>query len=90
MSAPRPWEKEHLWLALLALGFEPGAAAAAAGKISTHLSLGVSMFDKPNKDAFHVVARFLFSKLDHSRCVEVFRFCCPPADKKGDAEFRKQ
>ncbi|CAM4558901.1 unnamed protein product [Lepidochelys olivacea] len=85
------WEKEHLWHCLLALGFEPGAgAAAAAGKLSTHLSLGVNMFDKPNKDAFHVVARFLFTKLDHSRSVEVFRFCCPPADKKGDAEFRKQ
>ncbi|XP_037757958.1 HAUS augmin-like complex subunit 6 isoform X2 [Chelonia mydas] len=85
------WEKEHLWHCLLALGFEPGAgAAAAAGKLSTHLSLGVNMFDKPNKDAFHVVARFLFTKLDHSRSVEAFRFCCPPADKKGDAEFRKQ
>uniref|UniRef100_A0A8C0HDU7 HAUS augmin like complex subunit 6 n=1 Tax=Chelonoidis abingdonii TaxID=106734 RepID=A0A8C0HDU7_CHEAB len=83
------WEKEHLWLYLLALGFEPGAGAAA-GKLSTHLSLGVNMFDKPNKDAFHVVARFLFTKLDHSRSIEIFRFCCPPADKKGDAEFRKQ
>uniref|UniRef100_A0A8C3XX64 HAUS augmin like complex subunit 6 n=1 Tax=Chelydra serpentina TaxID=8475 RepID=A0A8C3XX64_CHESE len=86
-AAMSAWEKEHLWHALLALGFEPGAAA---GKLSTHLSLGVNMFDKPNKDAFHVVARFLFTKLDHSRSVEVFRFCCPPADKKGDAEFRKQ
>ncbi|XP_053888482.1 HAUS augmin-like complex subunit 6 [Malaclemys terrapin pileata] len=85
------WEKEHLWLYLLALGFEPGAgAAAAAGRLSIHLSLGVNMFDKPNKDAFHVVARFLFTKLDHSRSIEIFRFCCPPADKKGDAEFRKQ
>ncbi|KAM9138218.1 HAUS augmin-like complex subunit 6 [Pangshura tecta] len=83
------WEKEHLWLYLLALGFEPGAGAAA-GKLSTHLSLGVNMFDKPNKDAFHVVARFLFTKLDPSRSIEIFRFCCPPADKKGDAEFRKQ
>ncbi|XP_050800110.1 HAUS augmin-like complex subunit 6 isoform X2 [Gopherus flavomarginatus] len=83
------WEKEHLWLYLLALGFEPGAGAAA-GKLSTHLSLGVNMFDKPNKDAFHVVARFLFTKLDHPRSIEIFRFCCPPADKKGDAEFRKQ
>ncbi|XP_067409233.1 HAUS augmin-like complex subunit 6 [Emydura macquarii macquarii] len=94
MSVPRAaspsWEKEHLWLYLLALGFQPGAGAAAAGKLSTHLSLGVNMFDKPNKDAFHVVARFLFTKLDHSRSIEVFRFCCPPADKKGDAEFRKQ
>ncbi|XP_074851070.1 HAUS augmin-like complex subunit 6 isoform X2 [Carettochelys insculpta] len=85
----RPWEKEHLWHFLLALGFEP-RAGAAAGKLSTHLSLGVNMFDKPNKDAFHVVARFLFAKLDHPRSIDVFRFCYPPADKKGDAEFRKQ
>uniref|UniRef100_A0A8C8RM33 HAUS augmin like complex subunit 6 n=1 Tax=Pelusios castaneus TaxID=367368 RepID=A0A8C8RM33_9SAUR len=88
-AASPSWEKEHLWFYLLALGFDPGAGAAA-GKLSTHLSLGVNMFDKPNKDAFHLVARFLFTKLDHSRSTEVFRFCCPPADKKGDAEFRKQ
>ncbi|XP_019410437.1 PREDICTED: HAUS augmin-like complex subunit 6 isoform X4 [Crocodylus porosus] len=48
------------------------------------------MFDKPNKDALHLVAHFLFTKLDHSRAAEAFRFCCPPADKKGDAEFRKK
>ncbi|XP_053148002.1 HAUS augmin-like complex subunit 6 isoform X2 [Hemicordylus capensis] len=86
---PPAWEKEHLWLCLLALGFDP-AGAVAAGKISTHLRLGVNMFDKPNKDAFHIIARFLFSKLDQSRCNEVFRFCFPPTDKKTDAEFRKQ
>ncbi|XP_020646043.2 HAUS augmin-like complex subunit 6 [Pogona vitticeps] len=89
MSATPPaWEKEHLWHYLLALGFDP--AEAAAGKISAHLRLGVNMFEKPNKDAFHIVAWFLFSKLDQSRCNEIFRFCFPPADKKADSEFRKQ
>ncbi|XP_060618522.2 HAUS augmin-like complex subunit 6 isoform X1 [Anolis sagrei] len=90
-KAPRPdWEKEYLWHSLLALGFDPEGAAAAAGKISTHLRLGENMFDQPNKDAFHVVAWFLFSKLDQSRCNEIFRLCFPPTDKKEDAECRKQ
>ncbi|XP_060093226.1 HAUS augmin-like complex subunit 6 isoform X2 [Heteronotia binoei] len=86
---PPKWEKEHLWLYLLALGFDP-RGAAAAGKKSIHLHLGPDMFDKPNKDAFHLVSFFLFSKLDQSHCNEVFRFCFPPADKKTDSEFRKQ
>ncbi|XP_062975563.1 HAUS augmin-like complex subunit 6 isoform X3 [Elgaria multicarinata webbii] len=97
MSARRPppaWEKEHLWFYLLALDFDPtgaaAAAAAAAAKIPTHLRLGVNMSDKPNRDAFHIVAWFLFSKLDPSRCNEIFRFCFPPPDKKADSEFRKQ
>ncbi|ETE68766.1 HAUS augmin-like complex subunit 6, partial [Ophiophagus hannah] len=87
--SPPAWEKEHFWLYLLALGFDP-AVNAAAGKLSTHLRLGVNLFDKPNKDAFHIVAWFLFSKLDQSHCNEVFRFCYPPTDKKADSEFRKQ
>ncbi|XP_054842095.1 HAUS augmin-like complex subunit 6 [Eublepharis macularius] len=86
---PPAWEKEQLWFYLLALGFDPGGGAAA-GKISMHLRLGPDMFDKPNKDAFHVVSYFLFSKLDQLRCNEVFRFCFPPKDKKTDSEFRKQ
>ncbi|XP_066471907.1 HAUS augmin-like complex subunit 6 [Tiliqua scincoides] len=87
---PRPaGQKEHLWLCLLALGFDAGASAAA-GKVATHVRLGENMFDKPNKDAFHIVTCFLFSKLDQSRCNEAFRFCFPPTDKKEDAEFRKQ
>nr|XP_056704051.1 HAUS augmin-like complex subunit 6 [Euleptes europaea] len=87
---PSPaWEKEHLWLYLLALGFDPGGAVAA-GKMSIHLRLGPDMFDKPNKDAFHIVSFFLFSKLDQSCCNEVFRFSFPPTDKKSDSEFRKQ
>ncbi|KAG8130527.1 hypothetical protein E2320_017182 [Naja naja] len=87
--SPPAWEKEHFWLYLLALGFDP-AVNAAAGKLTTHLRLGVNLFDKPNKDAFHIVAWFLFSKLDQSHCNEVFRFCYPPTDKKEDSEFRKQ
>ncbi|XP_061486678.1 HAUS augmin-like complex subunit 6 [Rhineura floridana] len=90
MSAPlslSSWEKDHLWLYLLALGFDAGEAAA--GKISTHLRLGVNLFDKPNKDAFHIVAYFLFSKLDQSHCNDIFRLCFPPTDKKADSEFRK-
>ncbi|XP_062975566.1 HAUS augmin-like complex subunit 6 [Elgaria multicarinata webbii] len=93
MSARRPppaWEKEHLWFYLLALDFDPTGAAAAAAKIPTPLRLGVNMSDKPNRDAFHIVAWFLFSKLDPSRCNEIFRFRFPPPDKKADSEFRKQ
>ncbi|XP_015283265.1 PREDICTED: HAUS augmin-like complex subunit 6 [Gekko japonicus] len=89
LSPPSTWEGEHLWLYLLALGFDSGGAAAA-GKMPLHLRLGPNMFDKPNKDAFHIVSFFLFSKLDQSRCNEVFRFCFPPTDKKTDSEFRKQ
>ncbi|XP_063311300.1 HAUS augmin-like complex subunit 6 isoform X2 [Pelobates fuscus] len=91
-SAPRPqpgWHKEHLWLALQALGFEPDSEAALTGKTMAHVTFGVSMFDKPNKDAFYVVFHFLFSKLDSTRCKEAFRYCWPPVDKKRDAEFRK-
>ncbi|XP_029464643.1 HAUS augmin-like complex subunit 6 [Rhinatrema bivittatum] len=88
-AAFQPWHKDHLWLYLQALGFEAGAVAAAAGKLVTHITLGVNMFDKPNKDAFSMIAHFLFSKLDNSRCKETFRHCWPSLDKKRDAEFRK-
>ncbi|KAJ6669500.1 hypothetical protein lerEdw1_000048 [Lerista edwardsae] len=86
---PPAWEKEHLWLYLLALDFDSGAAAA--GKVATHLRLGVNMFDKPNKDAFHIIMCFLFSKLDQTQSNVIFRerFCFPLADKKEEAEFRK-
>ncbi|XP_072010134.1 HAUS augmin-like complex subunit 6 [Engystomops pustulosus] len=83
------WHKEHLWLALQALGFEAGAEAATAGKTLAHVTFGVNVFDKPNKDAFYVVFHFLFAKLDSGRCKDVFRYCWPPLDKKKDAEFRK-
>ncbi|XP_038625741.1 HAUS augmin-like complex subunit 6 [Tachyglossus aculeatus] len=83
------WERERLWMFLQALGFQPGGKTDC-GKIVTHASLGVSMFDKPNIDAFHVVSYFLFTTLDHSHAKEVFRYCWPPVDRKGDAEYRKQ
>ncbi|XP_041438316.1 HAUS augmin like complex subunit 6 L homeolog isoform X1 [Xenopus laevis] len=91
-SGSRPqlaWQREHMWLALQGLGFESGAEAANAGKTLVHVTFGVNMFDKPNKDAFYVVFHFLFGKLDNMRCKEVFRYCWPPLDKKRDAEFRK-
>ncbi|XP_053558619.1 HAUS augmin-like complex subunit 6 [Bombina bombina] len=91
-SGPRPqptWQKEHLWMALQGLGFDPGSEAAATGKALTHVTTGVNMFDKPNKDAFYMVFHFLFAELDSARCKEVFRFCWPPYNKKQDAEFRK-
>ncbi|XP_074053672.1 HAUS augmin-like complex subunit 6 isoform X2 [Macrotis lagotis] len=84
------WKREHLWQLLLALGFEADTAAAEAGKLPSHTKLGVSMFDKPNSDAFHIVAYFLFTTLNPSHAKEVFRFCWPPVDRKADAEFRKQ
>ncbi|XP_056661303.1 HAUS augmin-like complex subunit 6 isoform X1 [Monodelphis domestica] len=84
------WKKDHLWQILLALDFEPDKAAAEAGKLTTHTKLGANMFDKPNNDAFHIVAYFLFTALNPSHAKEVFRFCWPPLDRKADAEFRKQ
>lgn len=35
------FEKEHLWMYLQALGFDPGPAAVACGKIVSHIHLGV-------------------------------------------------
>ncbi|KAK1174923.1 HAUS augmin-like complex subunit 6 [Acipenser oxyrinchus oxyrinchus] len=80
---------DYLWMSLLALGFRPGDAAASIGKPTNHVGLGVHMFDKPNKDAFYIVAHFLFEKLNPTRANDVFRFCWPPLDRKTDAEFRK-
>ncbi|RXM34209.1 HAUS augmin-like complex subunit 6 [Acipenser ruthenus] len=80
---------DYLWMSLLALGFRPGDAAASIGKPTSHVGLGVHMFDKPNKDAFYIVAHFLFEKLNPTRANDVFRFCWPPLDRKTDAEFRK-
>ncbi|XP_014439122.1 HAUS augmin-like complex subunit 6 isoform X2 [Tupaia chinensis] len=47
------------------------------------------MFDKLNRDAFHIVSYFLFQTLDPSLTKEVFKFCWPPFDQKNDTEFRK-
>lgn len=47
------------------------------------------MFDKLNRDAFHIVSYFLFQTLDESLAKDVFRDCWPPFDQKHDMEFRK-
>ncbi|KAJ1218467.1 hypothetical protein NDU88_006046 [Pleurodeles waltl] len=86
-SGAQPWHSRYLWLQLQALGFQD--APPPAGKTLNPATLGVHMFDKPNRDAFYVVAYFLFSRLDPPRCKETFRYCWPPMDKKRDAEFRK-
>ncbi|XP_037347907.1 HAUS augmin-like complex subunit 6 [Talpa occidentalis] len=83
------FEKAHLWMYLQALGFEPGPATVASGKIVSHTHLGVNMFDKLNRDAFQIVSYFLFQTLDQSLTKEVFRHCWPPFDQKSDTEFRK-
>ncbi|XP_057579006.1 HAUS augmin-like complex subunit 6 [Hippopotamus amphibius kiboko] len=83
------FEKEHLWMYLQALGFEPGPATVACGKIVSHTHLGVNMFDKLNRDAFQIVSYFLFQTLDQSLTKEVFKLCWPPYDQKSDTEFRK-
>ncbi|KAM6182670.1 HAUS augmin-like complex subunit 6 [Erethizon dorsatum] len=83
------FEKQHLWMYLQALGFEPGPATVASGKIVSHTHLGVNMFDKLNRDAFQIVSYFLFQTLDQSLTKEVFKFCWPPFDQKSDTEFRK-
>ncbi|XP_039330795.1 HAUS augmin-like complex subunit 6 isoform X1 [Saimiri boliviensis] len=88
-AAVTAFEKEHLWMYLQALGFEPGPATIACGKIVSHTHLGVNMFDKLNRDAFHIVSYFLFQILDQSLTKEVFKFCWPPFDQKSDTEFRK-
>uniref|UniRef100_A0A8C9DFE5 HAUS augmin like complex subunit 6 n=1 Tax=Prolemur simus TaxID=1328070 RepID=A0A8C9DFE5_PROSS len=88
-SSVTSFEKEHLWMCLQALNFEPGPATIACGKIVPHTHLGVNMFDKVNRDAFHIVSYFLFQTLDQSLTKEVFKFCWPPFDPKSDTEFRK-
>ncbi|XP_042682891.1 HAUS augmin-like complex subunit 6 isoform X2 [Centrocercus urophasianus] len=80
------WEKEHLWLYLLALGFDPKAAEGASG---TNLLLGPTAFDMPSYSTFHVIALFLFTKLDKQRAVNTFRNCMFPDVKPSDLEFRK-
>ncbi|KAK6494105.1 HAUS augmin-like complex subunit 6 [Huso huso] len=82
-------DADYLWMSLLVLGFHPGDASASIGKPTSHVILGVHMFDKPNKDAFYIVAHFLFEKLNPTRANDVFRFCWPPLDRKTDSEFRK-
>uniref|UniRef100_H3CP05 HAUS augmin-like complex subunit 6 N-terminal domain-containing protein n=1 Tax=Tetraodon nigroviridis TaxID=99883 RepID=H3CP05_TETNG len=83
---------KHLWFALLGLGFQPDSELASFGKINANArrtSLGATMFDKPNKDAFHIVTHFLLDKLNPTRFRESYRFCWPVLNHKADAEFRK-
>ncbi|KAI3376501.1 hypothetical protein L3Q82_016953 [Scortum barcoo] len=84
---------KYLWFALLGLGFQPETATSSvAGKTNInikHINLGPSMFDKPNKDAFYIVAHFLLEKLNSTRFKEAYRHCWPIVNHKADAEFRK-
>uniref|UniRef100_A0AAA9T889 HAUS augmin like complex subunit 6 n=1 Tax=Bos taurus TaxID=9913 RepID=A0AAA9T889_BOVIN len=83
------FEKARLWMYLQALGFEPCLATIACGNTVSHTQFGVNMFDKLNRDAFHIVSYFLFQTLDKSLTKEVFKHCWPPFDQKRDVEFRK-
>uniref|UniRef100_A0A8C6CQB0 HAUS augmin like complex subunit 6 n=1 Tax=Moschus moschiferus TaxID=68415 RepID=A0A8C6CQB0_MOSMO len=83
------FEKARLWMYLQALGFEPCLATIACGNAVSHTHFGVNMFDKLNRDAFHIVSYFLFQTLDKSLTKEVFKHCWPPFDQKRDVEFRK-
>ncbi|XP_053909898.1 HAUS augmin-like complex subunit 6 isoform X2 [Cuculus canorus] len=75
------WKAEHLWLYLLNLGFDPRVHDNSA-------AVGMNMFDKPNHGAFHVVAKFLFAKLDSTRAAEIFKDLS--AANIMIPEFRKQ
>ncbi|XP_074993282.1 HAUS augmin-like complex subunit 6 isoform X2 [Calonectris borealis] len=77
------WEAEHLWLYVLALGFDPEAGDSG-------FVLGTKMFDNPNNSAFHVIALFLFGKLDKSRAAKTFKDCSVPVGNFTDPEFRKE
>ncbi|XP_027526541.1 HAUS augmin-like complex subunit 6 [Neopelma chrysocephalum] len=74
------WEKNHFWLYLLALGFDPD-------ECPEDVNVGRNMFDKPNPKAFAVVALFLFTKLDKDRAQETFRNYVLGMD--ADLQFRK-
>uniref|UniRef100_A0A8C6RJJ4 HAUS augmin-like complex, subunit 6 n=1 Tax=Nannospalax galili TaxID=1026970 RepID=A0A8C6RJJ4_NANGA len=88
-SAPATFERQHLWMYLQALGLDPARVATFGGKPVALAHLGVNMFDKLNRDAFHIVSYFLFQTLDESLAKEVFKDCWPPFDQKSDTEFRK-
>ncbi|XP_008434092.1 HAUS augmin-like complex subunit 6 isoform X2 [Poecilia reticulata] len=84
MANPNPMQKkngQYLWFALLGLGFQPVNIK--------HLNLGPNMFNKPNKEAFYLVIRFLLEKLNPARFHESYRHCWPVVNHKADAEFRK-
>ncbi|XP_051757185.1 HAUS augmin-like complex subunit 6 isoform X1 [Ctenopharyngodon idella] len=85
MSKLQKTNGKYLWWCLLCLEFRPDTVT----KNIKHLNLGMNMFDKPNKEAFYIVIRFLFDKLNPTRAQDVFRLCWPIWDHKRDAEFRK-
>ncbi|KAG7461914.1 hypothetical protein MATL_G00196180 [Megalops atlanticus] len=92
MSSLQKSNAKYLWWTLLGLGFQPEVASASKGISKAnvrHVTLGMTMFDTPNKDAFYIVTHFLLEKLDSARVHEVFRHCWPVLDRKADAEFRK-
>ncbi|XP_077401799.1 HAUS augmin-like complex subunit 6 [Vanacampus margaritifer] len=80
---------KYLWFSLLELGFEPEEHQNLIKTASKHINLGPNMFDKPNKDAFHIVTQFLLEKLDPTRFQQTYKFCLPSYSSKQDAEFRK-
>ncbi|XP_041868703.1 HAUS augmin-like complex subunit 6 [Corvus kubaryi] len=73
-------ESRHLWLCLLALGFDP--------KCHRDVRLGRDMFAKPNNRAFTVIAQFLFTKLDKRRAKLTFKHA--GLRKTASPRFRKQ
>ncbi|XP_061874662.1 HAUS augmin-like complex subunit 6 isoform X2 [Colius striatus] len=75
------WKSCHLWLYLLALGFDTNCGDGIS-------LLGKNMFDFPNSGAFFYVALFLFTKLDPSHAAEVFRNCT--FGSVSSHEFRSQ
>ncbi|XP_072373624.1 HAUS augmin-like complex subunit 6 isoform X2 [Scyliorhinus torazame] len=85
------WRKERFWSALLALGFSPPGAEAPtqSGSRRSRTAFGRDMFEKPNMEAFQVVAHYLFIQLDQTRANSLFRDCWPVYDKKRAACFRK-
>ncbi|NXR67094.1 HAUS6 protein, partial [Rhadina sibilatrix] len=73
------WKSDHLWLYLLALGFQPNCYHV--------IRLGRNMFDKPNSKAFSVIAWFLFCELDKNRATKTFTTSGFP--KLSSPRFRK-
>ncbi|XP_054145452.1 HAUS augmin-like complex subunit 6 [Melozone crissalis] len=63
------WESSHLWMCLLALGFDP--------KRYPGVQLGRDMFAIPNGKAFSVIAHFLFAKLDKHRAGKTLNLSSP-------------
>uniref|UniRef100_A0A8C8BHV7 HAUS augmin like complex subunit 6 n=1 Tax=Otus sunia TaxID=257818 RepID=A0A8C8BHV7_9STRI len=75
-------ENDHLWLYVLALGFDPVA-------LGSDLDLEVNMCDYPNSSALPLIAIFLAGKLDES-CAQGYGDSGFPGGKDTDSEFRKQ